>query len=140
VHEPVLGITIWILIFINAGFSFWREHRTELAMQALRQMLPAHARVTREGVEMSILADEIVPGDVLVLAEGDNIPADARVVEEFGLRINNAVLTGEALPARKIADASFQEGISEVERPNLALPTSVFPARVKVVYSTGTLT
>ena len=139
VHEPVLGITIWILILINAGFSFWREHRTELAMQALRQLLPAHARLTRDCVDLSILAEEIVPGDVLVLAEGDNIPADARVVEEFGLRINNAVLTGEAIPARKIADASLQEGISELERPNLVFAgTSVVSGTGKaVVYSTG---
>ena len=50
---------------------------------------------------------DLVAGDLLVLAEGDNIPADARVVEEYGLRINNAVLTGEAVPARKTADASL---------------------------------
>ncbi|HET8564275.1 MAG TPA: cation-transporting P-type ATPase, partial [Candidatus Binatia bacterium] len=58
-------------------------------------------------------------GDLLVLAEGDNIAADARVVEEFGLRTNNATLTGEAIPARKMADPSHQIGISELDQPNL---------------------
>jgi P-type Ca2+ transporter type 2C len=142
VHEPVLGLAIWILIFVNAGFSFWREHRTEQAMQALHRLLPAHARLIRDGSETSILASEIVPGDVLVLAEGDNIPADARVVEEYGLRINNAILTGESIPARKIADASMQEGISELERPNLIFAgTSVVSGTGRaVVYSTGMLT
>ena len=62
---------------------------------------------------------ELVPGDILVLAEGDRIPADARVVEEYGLRVNQATLTGEAMPARKTADASLREDLSELERPNL---------------------
>ncbi|OGO63202.1 MAG: hypothetical protein A2030_11210, partial [Chloroflexi bacterium RBG_19FT_COMBO_50_10] len=81
-------------------------------------------------------------GDLLVLAEGDNIPADARVVEEYGLRANNAVLTGEAVPARKTADASLRDGISEVERPNLVFTgTSVVSGTGKaIVYATGMLT
>jgi magnesium-transporting ATPase (P-type) len=142
VGEPVLGLTIWVLIFVNAGFSFWREHRTEQAMLALRQLLPAHARLIRDGSETSVLADEIVPGDVLVLAEGDSIPADARVVEASGLRINNAILTGESIPARKTADASLGEGFSEVERANLVFAgTSVVSGTGRaVVYSTGMLT
>jgi len=54
-------------------------------------------------------AADVVPGDMLVLAEGDNIPADARVVEEYGLRANHANLTGEAVPIRKVAEASLRE-------------------------------
>jgi Ca2+-transporting ATPase len=142
VQEPVLGIVIWMLVFVNAGFSFWREHRTEQAMQALRRLLPAYSRLIRDGQETSLPADEIAPGDVLILAEGDNIPADARVVEEFGLRANNAVLTGDAMPTRKTADASLREGISDVERPNLVFAgTSVASGTGKaVVFSTGMLT
>jgi Ca2+-transporting ATPase len=138
-QEPVLGIVIWLLVLVNAGFSFWREHRTEQAMLALRQLLPAYARLIREGHEISLPADEIVPGDVLVLAEGDNISADARVVEEFGLRTNNTVLTGETMPSRKTSDASLREGISEVERPNLVFAgTSIVSGTGKaVVFSTG---
>ncbi|MBN1669204.1 MAG: hypothetical protein JW862_19070, partial [Anaerolineales bacterium] len=104
-RELVLGIVVWTLVLVNAGFSYWREHRTEQAMQALRLLLPAYAHVIRAGVEDHIPASELVPGDVLILAEGDNIPADARLVEAYGLRTNNAVLTGEAIPARKTADA-----------------------------------
>lgn len=142
VREPVLGLIIWGLVLANAGFSFWREYRAEQAMAALRQRLPAYARVLREGSEVQVPASEIVPGDVLVLAEGDNISADARVVEEYGLRINNSTLTGEAVPARKTADASLAEGISELERPNLIFAgTSVVSGTGKaVVYSTGMLT
>ncbi|MBN1147645.1 MAG: cation-transporting P-type ATPase [Anaerolineales bacterium] len=141
VKEPVLGIVIWLLVVVNTGFSYWREHRTEQAMQALHRLLPAYARVIRNGVEENVLASELVPGDVLILAEGDNIPADARVVEAYGLRTNNAVLTGEAIPAHKTADASLREGISEVERPNLVFAgTSVVSGTGRAVaYATGML-
>ncbi len=78
----------------------------------------------------------------MILAEGDNIPADARVVEEYGLRVNNSSLTGESLAARKTADASLVSGVSELERPNLIFAgTSVASGTGKaVVYATGMLT
>ncbi|PWB56331.1 MAG: hypothetical protein C3F13_01980 [Anaerolineales bacterium] len=140
--EPTLGVIIWIVVLVNAGFSFWREYRAEQATAALQHLLPSFARVVRDAVEVKVPASELVAGDLLVLAEGDNIPADARVVEEYGLRANNAVLTGEAVPARKTADASLREGISEVERPNLIFAgTSVVSGTGRaVVYATGMLT
>ncbi|HEX7973280.1 MAG TPA: cation-transporting P-type ATPase [Anaerolineales bacterium] len=142
VREPVLGVVIWIVILINAVFSFWREYRAEQALVALRKLLPSYARLVRDGMEVQIPSSEVVPGDILVLAEGDNIPADARVVEEYGLRTNNATLTGEAVPARKTSDASIREGISEVERPNLVFAgTSVVSGTGRaVVYANGMLT
>ena len=142
VSEPVLGLVIWTIVVVNAGFSFWREHRTEQAMHALRQLLPSNTRLMRDGKEVSVPTNEIVPGDILILAEGDSIPADARIVEEYGLRINNAVLTGDAVPTRKTADASLRQGISEIERPNLVFAgTSVVSGTGQaVVYSTGMLT
>ena len=141
-HEPALGVVIWIVVLINGAFSYWREYRAEKEMAALSHLLPSYARVFRDGMEVKVATSELVPGDLLVLAEGDNIPADARVVEEYGLRVNNAVLTGEAVPARKTSDASLLEGISEVERPNLVFTgTSVVSGTAKgVVYATGMLT
>jgi Ca2+-transporting ATPase len=141
-HEPTLGIIIWVVVLVNAGLSYWREHRAEEATAALQHLLPSYARVRRDGEELRVEASDLVAGDVLMLAEGDNIPADARVVEEYGLRTNNAVLTGEAMPARKTADASLLEGISEVERPNLVFAgTSVASGTgLAVVYATGMLT
>ena len=137
-----LGLSIFVLVIINAGFSFLRSHRAGQAMDALRRLLPEYTRLLRDNVEVSLPSSEIVPGDVLVLAEGDNIPADARVVEEYGLRTNNATLTGDAVPARKTADASLRGGISEVERPNLVFAgTSVVSGTGKaVVYATSMLT
>ena len=142
VRDPVLGIFIWIVVAVNAALSFWREYRAEAAMVELHKLLPQYARIIRDGVEAKIPAIELVPGDILVLAEGDRIPADARVIEEFGLRINNSNLTGEAVPARKSADASLREGISELERPNLLFAgTSVVSGTGKaVVFATGMTT
>jgi Ca2+-transporting ATPase len=141
-HEPTLGIIIWIVVLVNAVFSYWREYRAEQATAALEHLLPSYARVIRDGAEVKVDAIDLVAGDLLVLAEGDNIPADARVIEEYGLRANNAVLTGEAVPARKTADASLRDGISEVERPNLVFAgTSVISGTGRaVVYATGMLT
>jgi magnesium-transporting ATPase (P-type) len=142
VREPVLGVVIWVLVLVNAAFSFWREHRAEQAMLALRRLLPAYTRAVRDGKEVSVPASEIVPGDLLVLSEGDYIPADARVIEEYGLRVSQATLTGEAVPARKTEDASFREGVSELERPNLvfASTTVISGTGRAVVYATGMLT
>ncbi len=118
-RDLVLALIIWSIILVNTGFSFWREYRAEQAIEKLREILPSFAHVIREGVESYIPSSNVVPGDILVLAEGDNISADARVVEEYGLRTNNATLTGEAIPARKMADPSYQTGISELDQPNL---------------------
>ena len=138
----VLGLVIWSVVIINAVFAFWQEHRAQRAMTALKHLLPAYARVIRSGVETRVPASEVVVGDVLVLAEGDDIAADARVIEEYGLRVNNSTLTGEAVPARKSADASVREGLTEVERPNLVFAgTSVVSGTGRaVVYETGMAT
>jgi magnesium-transporting ATPase (P-type) len=140
--HPKLGLLIWLLVATNAALSYWREYQAQRALSALKDLLPAYARVARAGEDQLVPTRDLVPGDVLVLAEGDNIPADARVVEESGLRANNATLTGEAVPARKTAEASLREDLSEIEKPNLVFAgTSVFAGTGRaVVYATGMLT
>jgi P-type Ca2+ transporter type 2C len=140
--RPLMGLVIWVVVLVNAGFSFWREYRATQAVDTLKRLLPAHARVIRGGAEMEVLASELVPGDLLVLAEGDNVPADARVVEEYGLRANDSTLTGEAVPARKSAEPSLRDGLTELERPNLVFAgTSAFSGTGRaVVVATGMLT
>jgi magnesium-transporting ATPase (P-type) len=138
----VLSVVIWTLTFANTGLSFWREYRAEQAVDKLQELLPAYAHVLRDGQDAHVPAREVVPGDVLVLAEGDNIPADARVIEAYGLRTNNATLTGESVPAHKVADATVLQGISELECPNLIFAgTSVASGTGRaIVYATGMLT
>jgi magnesium-transporting ATPase (P-type) len=141
-NDGVLAGIIWSIVVVNTVLSFWREYRAEQAIEKLREILPSFAHIARDGVESYIPASEVVPGDVLVLAEGDNITADARVIEEYGLQTNNATLTGEAIPARKTADSSHQTGISELDRPNLIFAgTSIASGTGRaVVYSTGMMT
>jgi magnesium-transporting ATPase (P-type) len=138
----VLSFIIWSIVLLNTAFSFWREYRAEQAIEKLRAVLPSFAHIIRDGVEDYVQSSDVVPGDVLVLAEGDNIPADARVIEEYGLRTNNSTLTGEAIPARKTADASLVSGVSELDRPNLIFAgTSVASGTGRaVVFSTGMMT
>jgi Ca2+-transporting ATPase len=140
--NPLLSFFIFALVIANAFFTFFREYRAGQAIEKLRQILPVNAHVLRDGADVRIPASQVVPGDILVLEEGDHIPADARVVEDYGLRTNNATLTGESVPARKASEASFHTGISELEQPNLIFAgTSVASGTGRaVVYSTGMLT
>jgi P-type Ca2+ transporter type 2C len=93
-----LGWAIIAVILINALFSFYQEYQAERAIDALRELLPARARVLRDGRELTILARELVPGDVMFIEEGDRVSADARLVQAFGLQTIHATLTGESEP------------------------------------------
>ena len=95
-----LGWTILGVIVVNAIFAFFQEYRAERAIQALRQLLPTHARVLRAGHHQQIPRYEIVPGDILLLEEGEQVPADARLVEAVGMTVDNSSLTGESRPKR----------------------------------------
>ncbi len=141
-RDVTLALVISLLTITNSAFSFWREYSAEKATEKLHHLLPAYAHLIRDGKEIHELSMLVVPGDMLILAEGDNIPADARVVEEYGLRVNNAALTGEAMATRKTADASLISDISELERPNLIFAgTSVASGTGKaIVHATGMLT
>lgn len=131
---PQLGAAIWVVILINAIFSFWQEYKAERATEALKKLLPSYTRVLRNGVETRVLAEEIVPGDVLLVAEGDNISADGRFVEEFEVRTNNATLTGESAPVRKTAEPVDDGTLNVTEMRNLAFAgTSIASGTGKVV-------
>ncbi len=93
-----LGVAIMAVIFINAVFTFIQEYRAERALEALKKLLPFFVKVLRDGTEREIHAREVVPGDIIILSEGDKIPADARLIESCELKVNNAPLTGESEP------------------------------------------
>ncbi|MBI3603095.1 MAG: HAD-IC family P-type ATPase, partial [Nitrospirae bacterium] len=99
-----LGWAILAVILINAVFSFVQEYKAERAVQALRGLLPATAWVVRSGQHQQIPRRELVPGDMLLLEEGEQVPADARLLEAVGMRVDNSSLTGEAKPKRRTAE------------------------------------
>jgi len=140
--DILLSVVILALIILNALFAFWRQYRAESAIEKLQDILPAYAHVLRDGKNSLIPSSEVVPGDIIILEEGDHVTSDARVIEEYGLRVNNSTLTGESIPAKKTADVSFETDISELEQPNLIFAgTSIASGTARAVtFSTGMLT
>jgi sodium/potassium-transporting ATPase subunit alpha len=100
-----LGFAIVGVILVNGGFSFWQAYRAEQALAALRQLLPQRVDVRRVASVEEVDAAVLVPGDIVLLAEGDKVPADCRIVESWGLRVNLATLTGESRPKARSAEA-----------------------------------
>jgi magnesium-transporting ATPase (P-type) len=95
---PQLSVAIVAVILVNAVFAFAQEYRAERAVEALRRMLPVRVRARRDGVATEIASEDVVPGDVLLLAPGDKVAADADLLDAEDLRVDEATLTGEAYP------------------------------------------
>jgi magnesium-transporting ATPase (P-type) len=135
---PQLGVAIIAVIIINAIFSFWQEFEAEKAVSALKKILPSTGKVIRQGKEMEILASQLVPGDIIVLEEGDNISADARLVEAYQMKVDTSTLTGESKPIRKIAEPETNDE-TIVSSTNLVLAgTSISSGSGKaVIFATG---
>jgi sodium/potassium-transporting ATPase subunit alpha len=134
-----LGIAILAVIFINATFTFIQEYRTEKAIEELRKMLPFRVAAIRNGVELELDAAEIVPGDLLILREGDKVPADARVMQTSRLTVNNAPLTGES-DSRVLSADPFEGEL--LDSPNLVFAGTlvVSGSGQALVYATGMAT
>ncbi len=109
----ILGV-----LLLNAVVGFMQETRAERAMEALIKMAAPKAKVRRDGNVKLIPAREIVPGDILLLETGDKVPADARLIEVSNLKVNEATLTGESMPADKHTKA-IREDVPVAERKNL---------------------
>jgi Ca2+-transporting ATPase len=98
---PYEAIAIFAVVLLNATMGYVQESRAEAAVAALRAMAASHATVIRDAERRSVLAVDIVPGDVILIEEGDTIPADARLIESAALQTAEAALTGESLPVAK---------------------------------------
>lgn len=95
------GIFIFSILFLNAFFGFIQEYRAEKSLQKLKTYVTTTARVIRDGKEVQIPAVEIVPEDIVVLGEGDRIPADGILTKDKAVEIDESILTGESLPVVK---------------------------------------
>ena len=132
-----MGVAIVGVIIVNGLFSFFQEYRAERALQALRKLLPREVKALREGVMSALSIEHLVPGDVLVLEEGDDVPADARVIEAHSLRVNTATITGESLPKARTAEPSAEETMLQAKNMLLA-GTAVISGQAKaLVVATG---
>ena len=95
------AVFIFVAVIVNSILGFWQENKAENALAHIKTYLKQRARVIREGKEQDIDAEEIVPGDIIRLAQGDRVPADARIIFVNDFQVDESVLTGESLPVTK---------------------------------------
>jgi len=139
VGELLDTITIIVILLINAFIGFIQEYRAEKAMEALSKMASPYAVVIRENKIKKIPAEELVPGDIVLLEAGDIVPADIRLLEAYQLKIDESPLTGESVPVLKQVEPILEKNVPISERKNMAFKgTLVTNGRGKgVVVATG---
>lgn len=133
------AIFIFIVLLINAGLGAYQEYRAEQRAAALQQMLKVTARVRRAGGIHEIDAEELVPGDVVVLESGDRVPADIRLTNTGNLAIDESLLTGESVAVNKTSEVFEAEDLPVSDRANIAyMGATVMSGRgTGVVVATG---
>lgn len=138
---PYEAIAILAVVLLNAIMGYIQEARAESAVAALRQMSAAHAKVLRDGERRSVAAAEIVPGDIIIVEEGDTVPADARLSHSTALQTVEAALTGESLPVSKdVAPVTGQTGLGDQTNMIFSGTAATYGRGKAVVTATGMLT
>ncbi|WP_314614949.1 cation-translocating P-type ATPase [Streptomyces stackebrandtii] len=133
----VLGWAILAVIAVNAAFALLQERQAERAVETLARYLPEHALAVRDGQPRVVEARDLVPGDLILLEEGDKVPADAHVTEG-GVEVDLSMLTGESVPVERIASAGIL-GAPLLEEPNLVFSgTTCAGGQARaIVFATG---
>src|SRR5262245_839793 len=126
--EVADAVAILAIVLLNGVIGFIQEERAEQALASLRKLSAPLAKVLRGGQLMPVPARDLVPGDRVELEAGDNVPADARLIKAFGLRIQEAALTGESTPVEKDAQGVLPAGTSLGDRQNMAYLGTVVAA------------
>ena len=114
--EPLL---ILVIVILNAVMGMVQESKAEKAMEALQSMSAPHARVVRDGKELLIDADKVVPGDIILVEAGDNIPADACVMESASLKWEDSALPGESVPRYMVSSFQIEQKAPLGDRANM---------------------
>ena len=140
--EVVDALTIAAIVLMMGTFGFVQEYRSEKTLEALRKLATPYCRVVRDGVEVEAPVTELVPGDVVLLREGDRVPADVRLAEADELEVDESPLTGESTPVEKDPDAVLDPAVPVAERVNmLFMGTYVVRGRGRgIVVATGSST
>src|SRR5262245_47929334 len=115
---PYEAMAIFAVVLLNALMGYIQQTRAEQAVTALRQMAAAQANVIRDGRRPRVAAAELVPGDIILISEGDTIPGDARLIKSVALQLSEAPLTGESLPVEK-GTAPVGEKVGLGDRRNM---------------------
>ncbi|OGA15785.1 MAG: ATPase [Betaproteobacteria bacterium RIFCSPLOWO2_02_FULL_65_20] len=132
-----LGLAVIGVIVVNGVFSFWQEYRAERAIAALKDLLPHQVTVMRDGQDCRLPAESLVPGDLILVQEGDDVPADCRLIEASGIRLNAATITGESLPKARNAAPSEEADLLAARNVLLAGTAVVSGNGKALVFATG---
>ena len=127
-------IIIMIVVVINAVLGVFQESKAEKAIAALQEIAAATSKVIRDGHQVTLRSEELVPGDIVILEAGDSVPADAIILESASMKIEEAALTGESVPANKISGKLELDGKKDIplgDRKNMCYMGST------VVYGRG---
>jgi Ca2+-transporting ATPase len=125
---------ILAVVVLNAALGFYQEYRAERSLSALRAMLPAKTKVRRERALVEIDADQVVPGDIVLLEAGERVPADGRLVVSYSVAIDESSLTGESQSATKEAGAPVRADTPIAEQANMAfMNTLMTRGRAEIV-------
>jgi sodium/potassium-transporting ATPase subunit alpha len=133
----ILGYAILGAVIINATFAFWQEYKADKTVEALLKLIPNLVTVRRVGITRKIDSRYLVPGDILILEEGDRVAADSVLIEENSLYSNIASLTGESRPVRRTAVPDSSENPLDAKDVVFAGTTIVAGNGVAAVYATG---
>ena len=136
--QPGDAIFIAIVLTLNAFFGFWQENKAEQEMGALKQMTISRCVVCRDGMELEINTSQLVPGDIVKIEEGLNVPADLRVSEAWQCKVDESALTGESMPAKVSEEALPPETLLADRKNMLYMGTTISTGRaVGIVTATG---
>lgn len=133
----ILGYAILGAVVINATFAFWQEYKADRTIEALLRLMPSMVTVRRGGAAGTADAREVVPGDILLLEEGDRIAADAVLIEANSLYVDMATLTGESRPKRRVTGPAEVKTVLDAQNVVFAGTTVLSGNGTAVVYATG---
>ncbi|MBU0481058.1 MAG: cation-transporting P-type ATPase [Proteobacteria bacterium] len=133
----ILGYAILGAVIVNATFTFWQEYRADKAMEALLRLMPTMVTVRREGEVVSVAAEEIVPGDIMLLEEGDKVAADGVLLEANSLYLNLSSLNGESAPASRTLEPGAARRALDAKNMVFAGTTVTTGSGIAVATATG---
>ncbi|WP_153112112.1 cation-translocating P-type ATPase [Propionivibrio limicola] len=132
-----LALAILAVILINGTFSYWQEYRAERAIDALRKLLPQTVKVVRDRQLTTVAGELLVPGDIILLEAGDNVPADCRLIVGNEIRVNASTITGESLPKARNAEECTAQSPLDTKNVLLAGTSLVSGDGRAIVFATG---
>lgn len=141
-NDYIDSIIIIAIVIINALMGLIQEEKAEKSIESLKKLTPKMTNVIRNSKKIEVLAEELVPGDIIELSDGNYVPADCRIIEEFNLKIEESSLTGETEPVTKTKEQIKEKNISLGDMKNMAfMASTVVSGRGKaIVTETGMCT